>query len=883
MVPFRSISDKDNDPEIFLNLNSNLEISDMVNALLAIAKTESLPNSLLIDTENVLYNCIHSYTNAYRHLPTDKHRKEFRDAGKRHQRTLNSILSFVIQSVSSNKYEMELIMHNNTIEVKFGSMLVMKMEVIPNSFRSWYNALKLLSHDRKLSLRSSVIVCRMLASVYNIVNEPVLLKSEEDSMAKETIDLISGRPKYSSIADFKTNNTNNDPKILEGILEIKETIRIIKDSVVNNTRPPLWASDIVRAIRSVHRNQRLFVYDNNQPLLSVNSTCSSMVYKNKRVTIPGLFAACIEDDYFKENYPESNFDSITGFNLKYRVSNVIKQKISGVSQRRKSVVIKQRKPKPRIIHPLNNSEQDRLLWYHNILANVLQRIPSDCTFDQSKGQQHIRYVMEKEPSKSVYSLDLTNASDTFSMGLQWLILKELILINHEHGSELADLWLDMMTSESAIKFGHENIRFKFSNGQPQGFLSSFPSFALEHHICVLTVMRLKGFEDPKDFYRLLGDDLVITCDDDTCEVPDSYVRIANAANVECNLQKGYLFNPGNPEMSVKIAEFAKYLILDGLEITPIPTKLLVTNKKVSNYLALAAWYSQHRDARWSPENLSFFLETIDSFEFNHFRNIIDIMIQLNVPGILTSSFGKDFTKVMNGYSKEDVLIIQTLLTHRMIYAACNRIIGSKKLDNNLSTLIHLSKELRIFFDNIEDNSIISKDNKLFIVKEEVLSTYRTFEEVCRRYSSLKELSSDDIMLICMLLNTNNAEVVKTRISQLFVGLDLLTINPKTDVNDRNINDITDSMLKLFEDFNMTIDKSWSTLAKHFPDDFLEKLMVSTDEKLLQSFGTTLSTYVLNTRQIGSEPVVNESLNESTESIDFGDFEGYSAEDWQLIV
>jgi len=887
MVSTRLNTFDGNNQTSFLNLNSKLKIKDFVNSLCGILKTESVPDEIITEIKASLFNCVHSFTGHYQRLSSDKHRDEFRSAAKRHTRTLNSVLTYIVQSYKTDAYDTHIIVQNDNLRIEVGSLEVMSEKISPRSFKPWYNALKVLRHvGNGVTVNHTVSICRVLTSLYNIVNEPELRESEKTRQVKELVSLLSGEPRYSNMSDYINQNTASDPSIHQGIEEIKETVRLLKSYLDDPTlKVPLWASDMTRSLRALSRNRGIFLYDNNNSMLSSSSTCSTMVYRKKRVTIPGVFASCIEPDYFKDNYPLSNFDTITGFKQDYCISVDLQNYIDSKSKRRFSLAIKQKKPKVRIIHPLNNSEQDRLYYYHKLLSYVLERIPSDCTFDQVKGPQHIKYVMANERSWSIYSMDLTSATDTFSIGLQWLILKDLIFNSHENRLELSNDWLKIMTSETVIINNRKEIKFSFSNGQPQGFLSSFPSFALEHHVIMLTTLRLAEVEIPPDkAYRCLGDDGLLTINDPEYVIPFLYQRLMASANVECNLSKGYLYNPDNPDRMVKIAEFAKYLLLDGIELTPIPTKLLVTENKFNNYIALAAWYSIHRAEQWSVEEMKFFLEQMDGFDSEYYSPIIDIMVHLNVPGIFKESFKQKTDRLISGHSTDDIAIVQCLLTHSIIYAASNKLLSNKPYDNNIKTLIHLSSELKPFMEFIDDQSIISHDNKLSILKQDVERTYQTFWEVCRNYSTLEELSKDDILLVCMILQTNNTDAIKKRIDSILSGMYLLMIDPYQDVPQGEENHFMDRLLELYQNFSISIERSWSTLSKKIPVDYLQNSLREVDKILNKRYSISLKDYVGNNKMIieSSPGYYRDDLWNEFGLYDEGILSGRPDDEWDLF-
>lgn len=873
----------------FLNLKSKLRIKDFVNALVGIMRTESIPEPIVEEIEAGLYKCVHSYITAYSTLPSDKHREEFRTASKRHSRTLNSVLTYIIQSYKTSGLDTEVKVLNDVIRVKLGSYTLMEENISPRSFKPWYRMLKVLRHvNNNMTIDHTIVICRVLTSLYNVVNEPELLTSEKTKQTKELVNTLSGIPRWSTIDNFKESIVNEIPEIQKGIEELKKTVQILKEHLLNPTkRPPVWAGDMVRALRALERNRRMFVYDNNIPMLSSNSTCSSMLVKGKRITIPGVFASCIEPDYFKDYFPESNIDTIIGFNQDYCISDDLVKLIKAKSKRRFSTVIKQKKPKIRLIHPLNNSEQDRLNYYHNLISYVLNRVQSDCTFDQEKGPAHVKHVMETESSWSLYSMDLTNATDTFSLGLQWLILKELIFNSMpDHAEELSNAWLDIMMSSTHVTIDGKEIEFSFANGQPQGFLSSFPSFAFEHHIVVLTLLRLyEPNTEPSTAYRLLGDDIEITIEDKECVVPQLYVTLLNSANVECNLTKGYMYNPYRPDMSVKIAEFAKYLILDGYELTPIPTKLLVTEGKFDNYIGLAAWYSNHRRVRWSMEELKFFLEQMNPRLSEYYSGIIDTMACLNIPSVFNQYFQRKVDRLRQGHTRDDIAIAQCLLTHSIIYASISKLLGNKPYQNNIHTLIHLSKELKGFLEFIDDPSIISVNNKLSVLRQNTINTYEVMRQLVNSYSSFEDLSDDDIMLVCMIMQTNNSERTRGEIENVMNSMYLLMIDPYTDIVDGELNHYMDRMIELFKSFNISIERSWSSFSKKLPVSYLDNSLSCVNDMLQQKHNITLDQYVSdNMLKIDSLPVFYESeffddYSMFTESL----IEGPSSDDWGLVI
>jgi hypothetical protein len=96
--------------------------------------------------------------------------------------------------------------------------------------------------------------------------------------------------------------------------------------------------------------------------------------------------------------------------------------------------------------------------------------------------------------------------------------------------------------------------------------------ALTHHC----IARFAGARD----YAILGDDIAI-CDGD---VSVRYRSCMDKLGVTINSSKSIVHNPEYP--SVSSAEFAKRIFVDGMEVTPVPVKLLKQAAKHPSLMAL---------------------------------------------------------------------------------------------------------------------------------------------------------------------------------------------------------------------------------------------------------------------------------------------------------
>jgi hypothetical protein len=127
----------------------------------------------------------------------------------------------------------------------------------------------------------------------------------------------------------------------------------------------------------------------------------------------------------------------------------------------------------------------------NHLYSCLSRIESDCTFDQDKGVRDAQAYMRS--GGRLMSIDLSNATDLFPFEITEMLLKKM-----EMNPSDISLFKEVSRGQWQDKlFG----KVSWKTGQPLGVYPSFGAFALSHHLVAQSVT--------PDFYRILGDDIVI--------------------------------------------------------------------------------------------------------------------------------------------------------------------------------------------------------------------------------------------------------------------------------------------------------------------------------------------------------------------------------------
>jgi uncharacterized short protein YbdD (DUF466 family) len=195
--------------------------------------------------------------------------------------------------------------------------------------------------------------------------------------------------------------------------------------------------------------------------------------------------------------------------------------------------------KSRVFGILDYWSQTSLKRLHDELLTLLKTFKTDCTFDQ--GSRLGRIV----PRSHFHSIDLSNATDRFPISLQVKVLTELI------GETKAQAWAQIMTK---LPFDHKGSPVAYARGQPMGAYSSWPMFALTHHLVVQYAASLVGKTNYSN-YMLLGDDIVLGDDD----VSTQYLDVLRQLDVPTSKAKTHV--------SLDTYEFAKRWVHRGEEVT----------------------------------------------------------------------------------------------------------------------------------------------------------------------------------------------------------------------------------------------------------------------------------------------------------------------------
>jgi hypothetical protein len=126
-----------------------------------------------------------------------------------------------------------------------------------------------------------------------------------------------------------------------------------------------------------------------------------------------------------------------------------------------------------------------------------------------------------------------------------------------------------MTKRSFVVKDIGKVRYEC--GQPMGLLSSWAVFSLTHHAITEYAAWRIGLP-AKNLYYMLGDDITIL---DT-QVANEYLKIMKEIDVDISIPKSFISKRNDEN---RIAEFAKRIVVNGIDMSPVPAKLLDQTRK----------------------------------------------------------------------------------------------------------------------------------------------------------------------------------------------------------------------------------------------------------------------------------------------------------------
>lgn len=215
----------------------------------------------------------------------------------------------------------------------------------------------------------------------------------------------------------------------------------------------------------------------------------------------------------------------------------------------------------RRIFSMGNYLNQRLLRpVHDWLMAVLSRIQMDGTFFQERPLD--RLVGEQ----ILYSFDLSAATDRFPLQVSFEIMQALF--DRSYASSIRSALALNIFEVPFVKRSKQGVPAAvcFVAGQPLGYYSSWPLFALSHHFLVWWCAEqvYPGVRFTK--YALLGDDIVIA----DLSVALVYKQTMLRLGVSISETKSLISHSG-------VAEFAKRLRVRGVskDISPVSPKAIL--------------------------------------------------------------------------------------------------------------------------------------------------------------------------------------------------------------------------------------------------------------------------------------------------------------------
>jgi hypothetical protein len=143
------------------------------------------------------------------------------------------------------------------------------------------------------------------------------------------------------------------------------------------------------------------------------------------------------------------------------INKYLKSKMKEEQSPRKLAIIKDPECKMRVIAMFDGLSQTLLESLSKHLFQILEKIPSDRTFNQDPRFYHTKI----DKNQKLYSLDLSSATDRFPVSVQVQILSKLI------GEQKANAWKMLMVGqEFTTPDGESTINYIV--GQPMGAKSS---------------------------------------------------------------------------------------------------------------------------------------------------------------------------------------------------------------------------------------------------------------------------------------------------------------------------------------------------------------------------------------------------------------------------
>jgi len=237
--------------------------------------------------------------------------------------------------------------------------------------------------------------------------------------------------------------------------------------------------------------------------------------------------------------------------------------------------------------------QSSLTGIHDFMFSWLHQQPGDGTFCQDYVAEIVREWTGDEQIRGVDSADLSSATDHIPVKLLYEIVLQMF------GEDIADSWFIIMTDRVFHVPWDDKARIRYNTGQPLGLLTSWAAMSIWHHLVYRMSHRLAGIKyevprkgrsksDIKPGYVVLGDD----SSNISSNVTTFYNNIV-VGHCDIGVSKKKGFSPdqidqrrvlklGLNKYFNKTAELAKRVFCNGLEVTTVPSTIIVNGLQSPN-------------------------------------------------------------------------------------------------------------------------------------------------------------------------------------------------------------------------------------------------------------------------------------------------------------
>lgn len=212
---------------------------------------------------------------------------------------------------------------------------------------------------------------------------------------------------------------------------------------------------------------------------------------------------------------------------------------------------------------------------HQRLMKILRKLPGDLTFRQDELPSIIwnHWIKNRTPT----STDLKTATDRLPVSVSAKVLSKIWM-----NEDLSKSWLKLMATWDFKNCNRQSDKkhVQYKVGQPMGLYSSWPALALTNHALVRLSAHRIGFSKFKD-YLILGDDTVIF----NKKVEVEYRETMKKIGVEIDLNDSFSCSKTHS------LEIAKRIFRKGLEVSPIPLRLIDKDKSLFQLYLLERGYN----------------------------------------------------------------------------------------------------------------------------------------------------------------------------------------------------------------------------------------------------------------------------------------------------